>query len=93
MMMRKKGTGCCNRPGREPCEVKYTILHGKKHERRTVDDSDYCVGCNAPAGSPHHLGCDHEICPNCSEQVAFGCGCMYVRTVRYETANGTQVEE
>lgn len=92
-MTRKKGTGCCNRPGPEPCEVKYTILQGKQYERRTVDAFEDCPGCKAPTGSPHHLGCDHERCPCCNEQVFLGCDCMYVRTVRYETVDGTQVEE
>ena len=85
--------GCCNRPGREPCEVRYTILHGKKYERQTVAQLGHCGGCGAPASSPHHLGCDHDRCPNCNEQVITGCDCMYTRTVRYQTNQGEDVEE
>ena len=90
--MRRMGTGCCNRPGSEPCEVRWTTLQGKQYERQLVCQLR-CGGCGAPTNSPHHLGCDHERCPVCNEQVVLGCECMYVRTVTYQTATGEQVEE
>jgi len=40
------------------------------NERNTATEP--CLGCSADEGETHDLGCDHEQCPECSEQL-IGC--------------------
>ncbi len=38
-------------------------------------ETPFCGCCRTPVGSPHHIGCDMEICPLCKSQF-IGCDCL-----------------
>jgi len=47
-------------------------------EHRLEDGSEPCPGCGAKEGKLHQLGCDHERCPICDEQLEFDVQHHYV---------------
>lgn len=65
---------------------------GNLHDREGDFADPYCKGCNTTFGKIHHINCDDEKCPKCSNQI-LTCNCNRGRGHVFLDVKGTQNDE
>lgn len=61
------------------------VLHhdGEPVETRPHRGRGRCGDCGVAPGGAHHLGCDMQRCPTCSDQL-ISCGCPFDELPRFD---------